>query len=134
MAKFLQYNKVYIYHGTFINVVKQQALSSSITGDEIFETSVPANIPKEDRFIYEPAFEKVFHFFETQIMSVLFKQTFSENQLARQASRVSAMEEALVHIQEEEERLNHEKIKLRHLTDNKKQIERLSGLVLWDIE
>ncbi len=134
MKKFLQYNKVLIYHGTFVNVVKQSAISSSITGDEIFETKVPTNIPKEDMFIFEPVFEKVFHFFETQIMSSLFRQTFSENQLARQASRVNAMEEALVHIEEEGEKLHHEKIRIKHITDNKKQLERLSGFILWDIE
>lgn len=133
MEKFLKYNKVHIYHGTFVNVVKQTAISSSITGDEIFETETPSNVPKEDRFIFEPVFEKVFHFFETQIMSALFKQTFSENQLARQASRVNAMEEALIHIEEESKKLNHDKIRIRHLTENKKQLERLSGYILWNI-
>jgi ATP synthase F1 gamma subunit len=134
MKKFLRYNRVAIYHGTFINVVKQRAISSSITGDEIFETDVPSFVPEENIYIYEPAFEKVFHFFETQIMSSLFRQTFSENQLARQASRVNAMEEALIHIEEETEKLNHEKIRIRHLLENKKQLERLSGFTLWDIE
>jgi ATP synthase F1 gamma subunit len=133
MEIFLKYNQVIVYHGTFINVIKQDAISSSITGDEFFETEAPTNIPKEDRFIYEPVFEKVFHFFETQIMSALFKQTFSENRLARQASRVNAMEEALVHIEEESIELNHEKVRLKHLLENKKQLERLSGFVLWDI-
>jgi ATP synthase F1 gamma subunit len=133
MKKYIKYNKVIVYHGTFINVIRQNAVSSSITGDEIFEAEAPTDIPEEDRFIYEPVFENVFSFFETQIMSALFKQTFSENHLARQASRVNAMEEALIHIQKESEKLEHEKIKLRHLSENKKQIERLSGFILWDI-
>ena len=134
MKIFLKYSKVVVYHGTFVNVVSQKAISSSVTGDEIFESKTPTNIPKEERFIFEPDFEKIFSFFETQIISALFKQTFAENRLARQASRVNAMEEALIHIQEETERLNHEKVRLKHLTENKKQIERLSGLILWDIE
>jgi ATP synthase F1 gamma subunit len=134
MSKFLKYKKVDVYHGSFINVVRQSAISSSITGDEIFEKDVPATIAKEDMYVFEPSFEKVFHFFETQIMSALFKQTYSENQLARQASRVNAMEAALVHIEEEAEILNRQKIRAKHLIDNKKQIERMSGFVLWDID
>jgi ATP synthase F1 gamma subunit len=133
MNKYLQYDKVRIYHGKFGNVVKQSAISTSITGDDVFETETPVKIPKEDRFIYEPILEKVIHFFETQIMSTLFKQTYFENQLARQASRVNAMEEALVHIEEEAEKLNKEKIRLKHIIQNKKQLETLSGFILWDI-
>lgn len=134
MKKFLEYDKVDVYHGSFINVVKQAAISSSITGDEIFEKDVPETVAKEDRYVFEPAFEKVFHFFETQIMSALFKQTYSENQLARQASRVNAMEAALIHIDDEGQILNRKKVRVKHLMDNKKQIERMSGFVLWDID
>lgn len=133
MERFLKYTKVVVYHGTFINVVSQNAISSSITGDDIFEKETAQSVPKEERFIFEPSFAEVFNFFETQIMSVLFRQTYSENRLARQASRVNAMEEALIHIQEEEEKLNHEKVRLKHLLENKKQIERMSGFILWDI-
>jgi ATP synthase F1 gamma subunit len=133
MKKFLQYEKVHIYHGKFKNVVRQNANLSSITGEEIFETETPSEIPKEDRFIFEPTLEKIILFFETQIMSTLFKQTFFENQLARQASRVNSMEEALIHIEEEEKRLNKEKIRIKHIVQNKKQLETISGFVLWDI-
>jgi ATP synthase F1 gamma subunit len=133
MKKYLEYEHVYIYYGKFGNVVKQIANSTSITGEDIFETEVPSTVPREDRFIFEPALDKIFHFFETQIMSTLFRQTFLENQLARQASRVNAMEEALVHIEEEAKKLNHEKVRIRHLTQNRKQLETMSGFVLWDI-
>jgi ATP synthase F1 gamma subunit len=130
---FLQYEDVQIYYGKFGNVVRQNAISTSITGNDIFETEVASPTPREDRFIFEPAFDKVFRFFETQIMTSLFRQTFHENRLARQASRVNAMEEALIHIQDEEKRLNKEKIRLKHIVQNKKQLETISGFILWDI-
>lgn len=130
---YLQYEGVHIYYGKFGNVVRQNAISTSITGDDIFETEVPSTIPREDRFIFEPVFEKVFRFFETQIMSNLFRQTFHENQLARQASRVNAMEEALIHIEEETKRLVKQKIRIKHILQNKKQLETISGFILWDI-
>lgn len=132
MAKFLQYEQVSVFYGKFGNVVKQTPIESSISGQDIFETEVPLQVPREDRFIFEPDLEKILHFFETQIMANLFSQTLLENQLARHASRVSAMEEALVHIEEETKKLHAEQVRIKHLTANKKQLETIGGLLLWD--
>jgi ATP synthase F1 gamma subunit len=132
MTKFLQYEKVYIYYGKFGNVVQQSPIASSITGENIFESEEIPQVPREDRFIFEPILEKIFHFFETQIMANLFSQTLLENQLARHASRVNAMEEALGHIEEESKKLNMEKTRLKHLSQNKKQLETISGVLSLD--
>lgn len=129
MTKFIQYEKVYIYYGKFGNVVKQTPISSSITGEDIFETEVVAPTPREDRFIFEPMLEKIFHLFESEIMANLFAQTLLENQLARHASRVNAMEEALVNIEEESKKLNQQRTRLKHLQQNKKQLETMSGVL-----
>jgi ATP synthase F1 gamma subunit len=132
MKMFLQYEKVYVYYGKFGNVVHQSPISTSITGEDIFETEVPTNIPREDRFIFEPTLEKIFHFFETQIMANLFSQTLLENQLARHASRVNAMEEALIHIEEESKKLNQTNNRIKHQQQNRKQLETISGIILWE--
>lgn len=129
MQKFLQFEKVYVYYGKFGNVVRQTPISTSITGEDIFEAEVPTTTSREDRFIFEPTLEKIFHFFETQIMANLFSQTLLENQLARHASRVNAMEEALIHIEEETKKLNQITIRLRHASQNKKQLETISGVI-----
>ncbi len=129
MQKFLQYDKVDVYYGKFGNVVKQTPIQTSISGEDIFETETPVEIPREDRFIFEPDLEKILHFFETQIMANLFSQTLLENQLARHASRVSAMEEALVHIEEETKKLHVEQTRIKHLMQNKKQLETISGVL-----
>ena len=73
--------------------------------------------------------EKIFHFFETQIMANLFSQTLLENQLARHASRVNSMESALVNIEEETKKLNQISVRLKHLSQNKKQLETISGVI-----
>lgn len=131
MVKFLQYDKVHVYYGKFGNVVKQSPIETSITGDDVFETEVPTHIPREDRFVFEPSLEKIFHFFETQIVANMFSQTLLENQLARHASRVNAMEEALVHIEVESLKLNRIKTRIKHQAQNRKQLETISGAVLW---
>ena len=131
VKKFLQYKKVSVFYGKFGNVVTQNPFATSITGDDIFETEVAATTAREDRFIFEPVLEKIFNFFETQIMANLFSQTLLENQLSRHASRVNAMEEALVHIEEESKKLNRLKTRVKHLMQNKKQLETISGVAIW---
>lgn len=132
MRKFLQYEKVFVYYGKFDNVVNQNPIATSITGEGIFETEVTAQIERKDRFIFEPTLEKIFYFFETQIVANLFSQTLLENQLARHASRVNAMEEALVHIEEEGKRLYKERVRMKHVVQGRKQLETFSGLTLWE--
>lgn len=129
MKKFLQYEEVHVYYGKFGNVVKQTPITTSISGEDIFETEVTTRIPREDRFIFEPTLQKIFHFFETQIMANLFSQTLLENQLARHASRVNAMEEALIHIEQESKKLDQIKNRIKHAMQNKKQLETISGVL-----
>jgi ATP synthase F1 gamma subunit len=131
--KFRQYERVIVYYGKFGNVVKQSPIGTSITGENVFETEDVVQVPREDRFIFEPGLEKIFNFFETQVIANLFSQTLLENQLARHASRVNAMEEALVHIEEEGKRLNQQRTRAKHITQEKKQLENISGVVLWNI-
>ncbi len=131
MTKFLQYEQVHVYYGKFDNVVNQSPIGTSITGENIFESEVKEVVAREDRFIFEPVLEKIFYFFETQIIANLFSQTLLENQLARHASRVNAMEEALIHIDEESKKLQSIKRLLKHQMQNKKQLETISGLVIW---
>ena len=129
MSKFLQYEKVYVYYGKFGNVVTQDPIATSISGEEIFESEAKKIDLREDKFIFEPTLEKIFHFFETQIMANLFSQTLLENQLARHASRVNAMEEALINVEIESKRLNLVKNRLKHQSMNKKQLETISGVL-----
>jgi ATP synthase F1 gamma subunit len=131
MQKFLAYESVQVYYGKFGNVVKQSPAQTSITGEDIFENENITPAPREDRFIFEPTLEKIFHFFETQIMTNLFSQTLLENQLARDVSRVNAMEQALLNIEEQSKLLNRVKNRLRHVSQNKKQLETIAGAVLW---
>lgn len=129
MNEFMQYEKVYIYYGKFGNVVNQNPISSSITGEDIFETEVPSITRREDKFIFEPTLEKIYHFFETQIMANLFSQTLLENQLARHASRVNSMEAALINIEDETKKLKKMQVKLKHLVQEKKQMESIAGVL-----
>lgn len=130
VKKFLQYEKVYVYYGKFNNIIKQASVATSITGEDIFATETSGKVvTREDKFIFEPILEKIFHFFEVQIMANLFGQTLLENQLARHGSRVNAMEEALGHIEEEGKKLVKMQNQIKHQMQNKKQLETVSGVI-----
>jgi ATP synthase F1 gamma subunit len=130
MHKFLQYEQVHIYYGKFGNVINQDPIETSISGEDIFEAETPLQIPRDDKFIFEPTLEKIFGFFETQIMANLFSQTLLENQLARHASRVNAMEEALINIEVESKKLHQLQTRIKHQNMNKKQLETIAGVVV----
>jgi F0F1-type ATP synthase gamma subunit len=62
-------------------------------------------------------------------MANLFSQTLLENQLARHASRVNSMESALINIEDETKKLKKMQVRLRHLIQEKKQLETISGVL-----
>lgn len=133
IKKFLEYERVDVYHGKFGNVIRQNAIASNISGEIPFEAegSQPLIQKNNQKFIFEPVLEKILNFFESHITASLFTQTILENQLARLASRVNAMEEALIHIEAESKKLNADKVRNKHQIQNKKTLETISGVALW---
>lgn len=130
IAKVLEYEKVMIFYGKFVNIVSQSATFSSISGDTPF-SEIPESAKKDEKFIFEPNLEKILVFFESQIIFSLFKQTVNESLLARYASRITAMEQVLEHVEEKLKNLNVEKKRVKHIMANKKQQETMSSINLW---
>lgn len=125
----VQYETVNVFYGRFENLMYQNAQLSNVTGDIPFK---PSEETKEiERFLFEPTLEKILQFFEEHMFSSLLRQTMFESQLARFASRIQAMEQALSPVQTEQNKRRFEKnLYLKRLSD-KKQQERLAGMSLW---
>lgn len=128
MQLLLTYEEITVIYGKFLNIVSQEATAMNLSGDEPLQ---PQRDIKQYDFLYEPSIEKVLAFFETQIFSALFRQTLHEAELARYASRVNAMESATQFITQRITHLEHMQRRIDHLIENKKQQERLSGMLLW---
>lgn len=119
----IKYSTINVFFGRYETFFSQLALNKNIRGD-----IVVGNDPemKEKKFYYfEPNLEKILLYFETQIFSNFFKQTAYEGQLARYASRISAMEQALGAIDKEGKTTTALKIKLQNNLIEKKQNERV---------
>lgn len=133
-AYLVPYENVTLYCGRFNNVISQEAIAASITGDQ----PLPDEIQTKDKdhkndsmFLFEPSIEYVMDFFETQIFSIILSQTISEAQLARFGSRIKAMETAHDNMEKLLEQLYKRERRMKGMEGNKKQLELLSGRRLW---
>ncbi len=136
ISKLIQYQEINVFYGKFHSVVTQDAVIANITGDKPYDdidlAAKPEGQNEEDRkFLYEPSLEELYSFFETQFFSSLFKQTIDESHLSRYASRIKAMEEALVNIEAKSKKLYSEERKSKKATQNKKQNDSIAGMGAW---
>jgi ATP synthase F1 gamma subunit len=124
------YQKATIFYGKFNNIIVQEAVQSSLSGDMPADAQKKAQ-NKED-FMFEPTLERVMEFFESQILSMLLNQTVSEGKLARFASRIKAMESAQNNLLKQLGLLNRRSRRLRSMETNKKQLQLFAGRSLWN--
>ncbi|MCL4364608.1 F0F1 ATP synthase subunit gamma [Patescibacteria group bacterium] len=121
-----QYSRINVYFGRYETFFNQIPLMENISGD--IRVGEDDEIIKKKFYYFEPDLEKILLFFETQIFANLFKQTAYESQLARFASRVQAMEEALSTIEKEEKELAFQARKANILIEDRKQRERVKQI------
>ncbi len=131
----VEYQSILVYYGKFENMINQSASVSNVSGDQPYSTSPEEKDNKKSlglNFLFEPSLETILLFFEDLIASSLFRQTVHETQLARLASRVMSMEQAQQNITQQMKKLRFSQIKINRLDQQKKQLERLSGISLWN--
>ena len=126
----LQYEKVTMFYGRFTNIVSQEAVASSITGDAPLQQK-NNDQRQEYGFLFEPSVESVLEFFESQIFTSLLKQTIVESELALLASRIKTMEQAIVFANMKIDALSTAQKRAKQQIENKKQLERVAGMKLW---
>lgn len=133
IAHVLGYGRVTVYYGKFINIVSQAPAAADISGQQsLIPTEESEDTGSQIKFWFEPSLDKILNFFETQIFSSLFKQTVHESELSRYASRIKAMEEALENIGSHVTQLGSQMKRLKNMQNNKKQLETISGMSLWN--
>lgn len=124
----MPYDRVTVFHGKFNNIISQEPISASVSGDISDQT---VSNQQEIDFLFEPSLENIVTFFETQIFSLLLSQSIHEAQLSRYASRVSAMETAQNNMQKYVDQLLKKERRIKALEANKKQLQLFAGKMLW---
>jgi F0F1-type ATP synthase gamma subunit len=129
----VKYEKILVYYGRFLNIISQEPAVSEISGEESLIDQPIDTRDKEDKtpFFFEPNLQQVLGFFEDQVFASILKQTVDESELSRLASRIKSMEDSLGVIEKQEINLRKISNRATRLAENNKQIQRLSGVVLW---
>lgn len=126
----VRYQKILVYYGHFLNIITQEPAISEVLGDtSILETTPQKDGQKHKFFYFEPSLEEILEFFQTQLFTSLMKQVVDESELSRLASRIKSMEDSLGTIEKEELLLKKSEIRSKRLSENSKQMQRLSGAV-----
>lgn len=130
MAKIVRhlvsYEEIHVYHGKFINVVRQDP--------EMLKLSAELPDPTDSKrvrsyYLFEPSLEEILQFFEQEIFGSLFEQTIRESQLAKFAARLVAMDRAEQNIEQRLEAMQLEAFKVKHQTMNRKQLNSMASVL-----
>lgn len=130
----VSYEKILVYYGRFLNIVSQEPAVSEISGEESLIDQPLEKEEKADRtpFFFEPNLQKILGFFEDQVFASILKQVVDESELSRLASRIKSMEDSLLSIEKQEQLLKKKYLRTMRISENNKQMQRLSGMVMWN--
>ncbi len=128
-----EYQKIFVYYGRFLNIVSQEPAISEVLGDgSLLDKPMESQErQKHTPFFFEPSLKKILGFFETQMFSSVLKQVVDESELSRHASRIKSMEDSLGTIEREQDILHKTELRAKRQVENSKQLQRLSGIALW---
>ncbi len=129
----VKYEKILVYYGRFLNIISQEPAVSEISGEEslIDQPIEKEEIVEKTPFFFEPNLPKILGFFEDQVFASILKQVVDESELSRLASRIKSMEDSLGSIEKQEIILRKHFLRTMRMAENNKQIQRISGLLLW---
>ena len=132
MRYLLQFEKILVFHGLFKSLVNQEAITTAVSGDSLYETTKQqSDKVTKNQYLFEPELGKVLQFFESQILVTLFEQAVHESQLAKFASRLMSLDRAVDNIDKRLAVMTLAGQRLRHTVAGKKQQGLMSGVSLW---
>ncbi|MDQ3099197.1 MAG: F0F1 ATP synthase subunit gamma [bacterium] len=92
----LNYSSITVYYGQFNDIFSQQPVHKTVGADPEFnDKSLPTDIFPSEQFFLEPSPKELESFFSGQVIGLLFRQAAYEFELARHASRIQTLEQAL---------------------------------------
>lgn len=130
--KLTAYDTVRIFHGRFINLVRQLPHTTTLAENPLAgEGAAGAGTATRMQFLFEPSVELITQFFDEQVAGALLAQILSESSLALLGSRITAIERSqqLVHAQLAS--AGRQARAHGRALASREQAERLAGMVLW---
>jgi ATP synthase F1 gamma subunit len=128
LSTMLSYSNIYVFHGKFISIVRQEPTMAVITAEKLPQKTTHESLVK---YVFEPSLEDILVFFEEEIFASLFEQAIHESELAKFASRMVTLDKASGNIKDQVKKVELMRRLVHHRAMNKKQQDSLSGLKLW---
>ncbi len=128
MRYLLQFEKIYVFHGKYRSLVTQDAVVTSISGDE---ATSGLQTQEKNLYLFEPGIAEVLKMFEQEIMTTLFQQSMHEGQLAKFSSRLFHLDQANESIDNSLNGLRVTARRVAHKMSARKQLNTISGVSLW---
>lgn len=122
-----EYDVMEIYYGKFENVMNQTPTMTVVTGEE----EIVSDTEKRVSFYFEPTLADILAYFKSQVISTFILQSIHEADLAKLASRTKSMEQARIRIEETQRALASKFNRVKRVSEDRKQQEKLSGMYLW---
>jgi len=124
----IQYEKVLVFYAHFNNVISQDPIVTSISGDPL--PSEKEGVPPANYF-FEPSLEKIMEFFEKEILGSIFQQTIFESELAKFAARMVALDQASGNTKIRLKQVMIQKEMIKHQETNRRQLEKFASVRFW---
>lgn len=124
----LQFEKILVFYGQFQSIVSQNPIIAAIDGGTDFDEN--QSVPTV-QYLFEPSLEQIVVFFESEIFGLVFEQAIRESQLAKHASRMFALDNAIQNINQDLNKTTLQRKILHHRLINGKQLNSLSGMSMW---
>lgn len=132
VSHLVQYEKIRVYHGKFVNLVRQEPTIFNLEAETpVAKFSLDEPEEKITKYLFEPKLDDILMFFETEMFGSLLEQTLKESQLAKFASRMFAMDQAGENIKILLKKMRLEKLRLAHHIGNRTQLNSLPASLKW---
>jgi len=129
VASLSVYKKVSVFYGKFVNLLTQNQTVAVISDSaDMFVRESKHNKLADintTKYIFEPSFDKIWSFFETQVFGSLFKQAVYESCLAQIGGRICTMEASYSNIEKKVRLLQNAVMNSYKKQQSKKQINNL---------
>lgn len=138
IATFLiAFEKIFVFYGQFENIAMQKPTMLDVYGSAVQNQASEEQVVGGDKnvvtskYFFEPSLEDIVRFFESELFASIFEQATYESHLAKFASRMFNLDLATENIGKRLRAVELGIRRIKHRTENSKQLSSLSGMSLW---
>lgn len=124
------YRAIKVFYGEFVNLVNQHAGERELSGEfswEHLESQEKENRIGQMKYLYEPSVEAVAETLSGEVFAQILRDTWSESQLAKMASRLMQLDNVVVGIDKQVKKLAVQRRQIKKRQAEKRRTQLLAG-------